>query len=73
MYIKDEKVYKVFLYIAQVALPALATFYFAIASIWGLPNADKIVGTVAALDALLGSLLMISSHNYKGVNDNDKT
>lgn len=40
------------------------TLYFALASIWGLPYAEEIVGTITAIDAFLGVLLGISTHNY---------
>lgn len=59
-----NKTYDVLKYIAQIVLPAIATFYFAIAKIWGLPYAAEIVGTIAAIDTLLGTLLGIASKNY---------
>ena len=66
----DDKVYKVLKYIAQIALPALGAFYFALSQIWGLPYGEQIVGTIAALDTLLGVLLGISTYNYyKGTVD----
>ena len=40
----SNKLYDVLKFIAQIVLPALGTFYFAIASIWGLPYAEQIVG-----------------------------
>ena len=52
-------------FVAQILLPALGTLYFAIAQIWGLPYAEQIVGTVTAVDAFLGALLGISTHNYR--------
>ncbi len=60
----SNKVYDVLKYIAQIVLPALGTLYFALASIWGLPYGEEVVGTITALDAFLGTLLMISSANY---------
>lgn len=51
-------------FIAQIALPAVGTLYFALASIWGLPYGQQIVGTITALDAFLGALLGLSSMNY---------
>jgi len=60
----SNKVYDVLKYIAQICLPALGTFYFAIASIWNLPYCEEIVGTITAIDTLLGALLMISNNNY---------
>lgn len=61
----SNKVYDILKYIAQVVLPALGTLYFALASIWGLPFGEEIVGTITAVDAFLGALLMISSSTYK--------
>ena len=59
-----NKTYDVLKYIAQIVLPALGTFYFAIAQIWGLPFGEEIVGTIAAVDTLLGALLKLSSDKY---------
>lgn len=56
--------YNVMKYIVMIALPAIATFYATIAGIWDLPYTEAIVGTISAVDALLGALLCISSYNY---------
>lgn len=61
----SNKVYDTLKYIAQVVLPALATFYVAIAGLWDLPYSEAVSGTIMAVDALLGACLMISSNNYK--------
>ena len=60
----SNKVYDVLKYIAQIVLPALGTLYFALASIWGFPYGEQIVGTITAVDAFLGALLRISSVKY---------
>lgn len=60
----NSKVYDVLKYIAQVVLPALGTLYFALASIWGLPYGEQIVGTITAVDTCLGALLLIDSQMY---------
>ena len=60
----SDKVYDVLKYIAQIALPALGAFYFALSQIWGLPYGEQIVGTIAAVDTLLGVLLGISTYQY---------
>ena len=66
----SSKVYDVLKYIAQIALPALGAFYFALSQIWGLPYGEQIVGTIAAVDTFLGVLLGISTYNYyKGTVD----
>lgn len=60
----SNKVYDILKFIAQIVLPAVATFYVTIAGIWGLPLGDEISRTVMAIDTLLGAILMISSHQY---------
>lgn len=60
----SNKVYDVLKYIAQIALPALGTLYFALSRIWGLPYGELIVGTIAAVDTCLGELLRLSSAAY---------
>ena len=59
-----NKVYDVLKYIALVVLPAIGTLYFALASIWGLPYGEQIVGTITAVDTFLGAVLMISTNKY---------
>lgn len=58
------KTYDAMKFITQVALPAAGTLYFALAGIWGLPNADQVVGTIVSVDTFLGVTLQISSANY---------
>ena len=66
----DNKVYDVLKYIAQIVLPAIATLYFALSKIWGLPYGEEIVGTITAVDCFLGALLGISTLNYnKGIKE----
>lgn len=60
----SNKTYDVLKYIAQIVLPAIGTLYFALASIWGLPYGEQIVGTITAIDAFLGALLGISTMKY---------
>ena len=60
----SNKVYDVMKWIAMYLLPALGTLYFAIASIWGLPYGEQIVGTITAIDTFLGVILGISTVQY---------
>ena len=60
----SNKLYDVVKWIALILLPAIATLYFALAGIWGFPYGEQIVGTIAAIDAFLGAILQISTHNY---------
>ena len=61
----SNKAYDVLKWIAMVALPALGTFYFALAGIWGFPYGEQVVGTIVATETLLGTLLQISNSKYK--------
>lgn len=61
------RVYDIMKFTAQVFLPALGTLYFAIAGIWGLPNAQEVMGTILAIDAFLGVLLGLSQLQYNNV------
>lgn len=66
-----DKMYDVLKWVAQILLPAVATLYFAIAQIWGLPYGEEIVGTITAIDAFLGALLGISTYQYNKDRSND--
>lgn len=61
----SNKVYDALKYIAQIVLPALATLYFALAQIWGLPYGEQVVGTITAVDAFLGALLRLTTIKYE--------
>lgn len=67
MFRMSDEVYDLLKKIAQYWLPALGTLYFALASIWGLPYGEQIVGTITAVDAFLGTILGISTKTY--IND----
>ena len=66
----SNRTYDILKYIAQIVLPAIGALYFGLASIWGLPYAQEIVGTITCIDAFLGALLGISTVQYKRKNDN---
>lgn len=61
----SNKTYDVLKWIAMYLLPAVGTLYFALASIWGLPYGEEIVGTITAIDTFLGVILGISTAKYK--------
>jgi hypothetical protein len=60
----SNKVYDVLKWIALVVLPAIATLYFMLSGIWGLPYGEEIVGTITAVDTFLGALLGISTAKH---------
>lgn len=64
-FILNDKTYSLLKWVALILLPALGTLYFALASIWGLPYGEQIVGTITAIDTFLGAILGISTNNYK--------
>lgn len=63
--ILPDKWYKIIKWAVTVVLPAVATFLSALnaAWSWGLPI-EAILTTFAAVEALLGTILGISGHNY---------
>lgn len=62
----NNQVYDILKWMAQIVLPALGTLYFGLASIWGFPYGEQIVGTITVIDAFLGAILGISSARYNG-------
>lgn len=65
MIIKNTPLYDFLKYLDRIVLPALGTFYAGLAKIWGLPFPQEIPATILLICAFLGSLLEISSANYK--------
>lgn len=61
----SNKLYDILKWVALVVLPAIATLYFALSSIWGLPYGEQIVGTITAIDTFLGAILGVSNASYK--------
>ena len=64
----SNQTYDILKFIAQILLPAVGTLYFALATIWGFPYGEQIVGTITAVDAFLGTCLGISTKNYQEEN-----
>lgn len=68
-----NKVYDILKWVAQIALPALATMCVAVCGIWNLPYTEQIVCTLTAIDTFLGVILGISSAQYKKHSVSDNT
>lgn len=62
----NNKVYDILKWVAQIVLPALGAAYFGLASIWGFPYGEQVVGTITVIDTFLGALLGISAVKYEG-------
>lgn len=59
-----DKLYDILKWVTMIVLPALATAYVGLASIWGWPFADEVAKTTAVVCTLLGALLGISTAEY---------
>lgn len=60
----NDKVYNVLKWVTMLALPATATLYYALSTIWGLPYGEEVVATIAALTTFFGVLLGVSTVKY---------
>lgn len=61
----NDKVYDVLKWLALIALPALAVLYSVLAGVWGWPRATEVSTTINAVIAFIGTLIGISTANYK--------
>lgn len=53
-------------WLVRIFLPACSALYFGLASIWHMPAAEQVVGTIAVITVFLGTALGISNKNYNG-------
>lgn len=60
-----NRTYDFLKFVALIALPALGTLYYSLASIWHLPYASEVVGTIVSVDTFLGALLHVSTKTYE--------
>lgn len=59
----SNKAYDTIKFISLIIAP-VATFMAALTQIWGIPYGTEITATLAALDALLGAIVIILRNNY---------
>ena len=59
----SNKVYDVLKVVALIATPVI-TFLCAIVSIWGIPYGQQITATLAALDTLIGAIVVVAKSQY---------
>jgi len=64
-----SKVYDFLKFVAQIALPAVGTFYATVSGLNHWPNTEEVVGTIMAVDLLLGTLLGLSTLAYNKSDD----
>lgn len=60
-----NRVYDILKWIALIALDALGLLYKTLAAIWGWLYGDEVLATCTALSLCLGTLLGISTAQYK--------
>jgi hypothetical protein len=68
MFVFSDRVYEILKKLVQIILPAISSAYFGLASIWNLPEPEKVVGTIAILTTFLGVCLGISNKTYSALN-----
>lgn len=66
--IMNNRTYDILKWIQRIVLPAAATLYLALGTIWtgviDLPYPEPIAATITAIDAFMGALLGVSSAAY---------
>lgn len=60
----SNKAYDILKWIALVALPALTTFYGVVGATCNIPYTQEVLTIAVAFDAMLGTLLGISTSQY---------
>lgn len=63
-FVMSPTLYNRLKFLVQVVLPAFGSLYFGLGAIWGLPAADKVVGTCALLATFIGALVFVSARTY---------
>lgn len=67
----NKKFYDIMKYVALIAMPAMATLYYALSVTWGLPYTSEIVATITSLDVFIGTLIGIDSYKQNKNNEED--
>lgn len=67
----SNKTYDTLKYVALIALPALQVFWLTIGKIWGISYTVEIGATIGAVALLLGTLLGVSTGNYRAEKEQD--
>lgn len=70
MYLSNRN-YDILKYVALIALPAIQVFWLTIGKIWDLAYTVEIGATIGAVALLLGTLLGVSTGNYRAEKEQD--
>lgn len=65
----SNKTYDLLKNVVTVVLPATATLYVTLASLWGFPNPEAVAGTFAALATFGGVVMRISTKKWDASDD----
>lgn len=57
--------------VTQLWLPASGSLYFGLSQIWGWPNGEQVVGSLALFTTFFGVVLRLSNKGYQEQNDGD--
>lgn len=68
MVFKNNKTYDYLRYIVQTLLPAIGVLYAALSGIYGWPYAEAVLGTIAAIETFIGTLIGVSKKKYDTLN-----
>lgn len=61
----SDKQYNFFKFLTVVLFPAIGTLYFALATMWGLPSPEQVLGTILAVETFIGAVVGISTKQYE--------
>jgi hypothetical protein len=64
-FILSDVTYERVKWIIAIVIPAAGTLYFALATIWGFPAGQQVLGSLIAVQAFLGALFAISTQQYR--------
>jgi len=53
----SDRNYTILKHISAIGLPSVGALYFALASLWHLPSAEQVVGSIAAVNVFMGGLM----------------
>ena len=67
----NNKLYDVLKWVVMIVLPACATLYFSLATIWGFPYGEQVIATITAMATFIGALIGISTKNYNQSGDGE--
>lgn len=67
----SNRTYDILKYVALIALPAIQVFWLTIGKIWNINYTVEIGATIGACALLLGTLLGVSTTNYRAEKEQD--